>query len=296
MKYITSTAGSSQEEVQLHYVDYGNGIPVVLIHGWPLNMHMWEYQVNDLVNAGFRVIKYDRRGFGKSDKPWDGYDYDTFADDLQTLLTTLDLQNAVLVGFSMGGGEVVRYISRHGSDRVSKIVLISAVTPFLQKTGDNPDGVPGQIFNDMIAELKEDRNHFLEEFGKKFFGVNVVSKPVSKAMLEYYCIMASSASPKATEECVKAFAGTDFRPDLENINVPTLIIHGGADKTVPAEASSDRAAKMISDCDYKVYDGAPHGLFYTEKETLNRDLINFIQEGGLLPGAMKSSRKVSSGL
>lgn len=281
MKYIKSTAGPSGEEVQIHYADYGQGTPVVLIHGWPLNMHMWEYQVSDLVNAGFRVIKYDRRGFGKSDKPWDGYDYDTFTDDLHALMNELDLQNAVLVGFSMGGGEVVRYVSKYGSERVSRIVLIGAVTPYLQQAGDNPDGVPEKIFTEMMEQIQQDRNSFLEDFGKKFFGVNVISKPVSKAMLDYYCMLGSLASPRATLECVKAFAQTDFRQDLENIDVPTLIIHGGADKTVPIEASGDRTAKIIRDNIYKVYEGAPHGLFYTERELLNQDLVNFIQEGEL---------------
>lgn len=297
MKYITSTAGATGEAVQIHYADYGKGVPVVLIHGWPLNMHMWEYQVNDLVNAGFRVIKYDRRGFGKSDKPWDGYDYDTLTDDLHALMTGLDLQNAVLVGFSMGGGEVVRYLSKYGSDRVARIVLISAVPPCLQQAGDNPDGVPEKVFTGMMAEMKEDRNNFLEDFGKKFFGVNVINKPVSKAMLEYYCMLGVMASPRATQECAKAFAQTDFRKDLENIAVPTLIIHGGADKTVPIGASSDRSSKMIRDCVYKVYEGAPHGLFYTEKETLNQDLVNFIQEVelegmGAGNGALYNSRRL----
>jgi pimeloyl-ACP methyl ester carboxylesterase len=240
--------------------------------------------------------QYDRRGFGKSDKPWDGYDYDTLTDDLHALMTELDLQNAVLVGFSMGGGEAVRYLSKYGNERVSKIVLISAVTPFLQRSDDNPDGVPEKIFIEMMDQIKEDRNSFLEDFGKKFFGVNVVSKPVSRAMLEYYCMLGSMASPRATQECAKAFAQTDFRHDIENISVPALIIHGGADKTVPIEASSDRTAKMILDFDYKVYDGAPHGLFYTEKEMLNQDLIYFINAGGMAAVFTDNPAKRRSGL
>lgn len=292
MKYITSTAGSG-EEVQIHYADYGQGTPVILIHGWPLNMHMWEHQIHALVNAGFRVIKYDRRGFGKSDKPWDGYDYDTLTDDLHALITELDLQNAMLVGFSMGGGEAVRYISKYGSDRVSKLVLISSVTPYLQKGDDNPDGVPEEVFTKMMKDMQDDRINFLEDFGKKFFGVGIINKPVSKPMLDYYCMLGSIASPRATEECAKAFAQTDFRNDLENINVPTLIIHGSSDKTVPIEASGERTAQMISGAVYKVYEGAPHGLFYTDREMLNQDLINFAEQGEVAhPTAETTGTKV----
>ena len=277
MKFITSNDKHSGEEVKISYADYGKGIPVVLIHGWPLNKHMWEYQVSDLVDAGFRVIKYDRRGFGASDKPWDGYDYDTLTDDLHALMEELDLQQAVLVGFSMGGGEVVRYLSRYGSDHVSKIVLISAVTPYMLKTDDNPDGIDASVFAEMMEQIKEDRINFLDEFGKKFFGVNLINKPVSGPLLTYYLQQGSIASPRATEKCAESFAQTDFRSDLENINVPVMVIHGDADKTVPIEASGERTARMIPGCDYIVYEGAPHGLFYTNREQLNLDLINFIR-------------------
>ena len=277
MKFITSNNKHSGEEVKISYADYGQGRPVVLIHGWPLNKHMWEYQVSDLVEAGFRVIKYDRRGFGDSDKPWDGYDYDTLADDLHALMEELDLQQAVLAGFSMGGGEVVRYLSRYGSDRVSKIVLISAVTPYMLKTVDNPDGIDASVFAEMKDQLKEDRINFLDEFGKKFFGVNLINKPVSGPLLSYYLQQCSIASPRATEKCAESFAQTDFREDLKNITVPVLVIHGDGDKTVPIESSGERTARMIPDCDYIVYDGAPHGLFYTNKEQLNLDLIDFIR-------------------
>lgn len=277
MKYVTVKDAISGEEVELSYKDYGSGRPVVLIHGWPLSKDMWEYQIDDLVNAGFRVIKYDRRGFGKSSKPWDGYDYDTLADDLKGLIEQLDLRDAVLVGFSMGGGEVVRYLSRNGSDRVSKIVLISAVTPFLLKTNDNPEGVDESVFADILSKIREDRIGFLDDFGKQFFGINLVNHPVSTPLLEYYRMLASVALPRATLQCVLAFSQTDFRQDLGAVNVPTLIIHGDADKTVPIEVSGDRTAKMIANSQYLVYDGAPHGLFYTHRRQLNRDLINFIQ-------------------
>ena len=276
MKFITTKDANTGEEIKLSYCDYGRGNPVVLIHGWPLSKEMWEYQLGDLINAGLRVVKYDRRGFGKSSKPWDGYDYDTFADDLKAVMDELDLRNATLVGFSMGGGEVVRYLNRYGTDRVSKIVLISAVTPYMVKTNDNPDGVDESVFADMMEQMKEDRINFLDEFGKKFFGVTIVNKPVSTPLLEYYRMLASFASARSTQQAAIAFAQTDFRRDVEAVSVPTLIIHGDGDKTVPIKNSSDRTSEMIKGSQYLVYDGAPHGLFYTDRERLNMDLINFI--------------------
>jgi pimeloyl-ACP methyl ester carboxylesterase len=276
MKFITTKDANTGEEIKLSYCDYGRGNPVVLIHGWPLSKEMWEYQLGDLVNAGLRVVKYDRRGFGKSSKPWNGYDYDTFADDLKAVMDELDLRNATLVGFSMGGGEVVRYLNRYGTDRVSKIVLISSVTPYMVKTNDNPDGVDESVFADMMEEMKEDRINFLDEFGKKFFGVTLVNKPVSTPLLEYYRMLASFASARSTQQAAIAFSQTDFRRDVEAVSVPTLIIHGDGDKTVPIKNSSDRTSEMIKGSQYLVYDGAPHGLFYTDRERLNMDLINFI--------------------
>lgn len=275
MKFIKTKDATSGEEIQLSYCDYGKGRPVVLVHGWPLSKEMWEYQVSDLVNAGFRVVKYDRRGFGKSSKPWDNYDYDTLADDLKAILEELDLKDAVLVGFSMGGGEVVRYLSRYGTDRVSKIALISSVTPYLLKTDDNSEGVDESVFADMAEQMKEDRINFLDDFGKKFFGVTLLNHPVSTPLLEYYRMLASVASPRATQQCAIAFAQTDFREDVKNITVPALVIHGDADNTVPIKSSGERTAQMIPNCEYKVYAGQPHGLFYTNKEQLNQDLIAF---------------------
>ncbi|MDQ6814371.1 MAG: alpha/beta hydrolase [Bacteroidota bacterium] len=275
MDFIKTNNTSSGEEVQLSFKDYGKGRPVVLIHGWPLSKEMWEYQIDALVSAGFRVIKYDRRGFGKSSKPWNDYDYNTLTADLHSIIETLDLRDAILVGFSMGGGEAVRYISKYGSERVSKLVLISAVTPYLKQAGDNQDGVPGQVFDDMMIEMKKDRIAFLDEFGKKFFGVNLINHPVSAPLLDYYRALASVAAPRATQQCAVAFASTDFRDDVKSIQIPTLIIHGDDDQTVPIEASSKRTAKMISGVTYKVYEGAPHGLFYTHRDQLNEDLINF---------------------
>lgn len=275
MDFIKTTDTATGEQVEISYKDYGHGRPIVLIHGWPLSKEMWEYQIEDLINAGFRVIKYDRRGFGKSSKPWGSYDYDTLTSDLNTIMEELDLKDAILCGFSMGGGEAVRYLSQYGSTRVSKLVLISAVTPYLQHSNDNPDGVPAEVFEEMMTRMKADRIGFLDEFGKKFFGINLLNHPVSAPLLDYYRMLASVAAPRATTQCAISFATTDFREDLKAINIPTLIIHGDDDQIVPIKVSSDRTATMLPHAIYKVYEGAPHGLFYTHKEQLNKDLIDF---------------------
>lgn len=276
MEFISINDQKSGKEIKIAYSDYGTGDPVILIHGWPLSREMWEHQLEPLVNAGCRVIKYDRRGFGKSSKPWDGYDYDTLAADLHALIEQLHLRNITLVGFSMGGGEVVRYLSNYGSEKVSRIVLISSVLPFLAKTADNPDGIPADVFEEIQQQIKDDRLEFLEEFGKKFFGVNMVSHPVSKPALEYYRMLASKATARSTSECAISWASTDFRNEVSAVKVPALIIHGDADKTVPIEVSSDRTAEMIPGAQYLIYEGAPHGLFDTHREQLSRDIINFI--------------------
>lgn len=276
MPYIKTGDTRHGEPISLFYEDYGQGQPVVLIHGWPLDHQMWEYQITELPQQGLRCIAYDRRGFGKSSKPWDGYNYDTFADDLKAVLDELDLQNVTLVGFSMGAGEIARYMSRHNGARVAKVVLVAGVTPYLLKTDDNKDGVDKSTFDDMIDKIKTDRADFLQTFGKQFYGVNLVSHPVSQAHLDGDFVRAYLASPKATLDCVRAFSETDFRADLQRINVPTLIIHGDSDKTVPIESSGELAANILMNATYKIYDGAPHGLFYTEREMLNRDLLSFI--------------------
>ncbi|MFE8644546.1 alpha/beta fold hydrolase [Sphingomonas sp. NCPPB 2930] len=274
---ILTIPGTAGENVDLHYVDLGQGRPVVLIHGWPLSHKSWEYQLAELPKHGLRVIAYDRRGFGESSKPWSGYDYDTLADDLHALLEHLDVKDAVLVGFSMGGGEVARYIGRHGQSRVGAVVLMSAVTPYLLKTADNASGVDKSVFDGMVEGLQGDRPGFLEGFGKKFFGVGLLSHPVSAATLQWAQGLALPASPKATVDCVRAFSETDFRADLAKITVPTLIIHGTDDQTVPPAASGDQAAKALPSAEYKRYDGAPHGVFITHKDQLNADLIAFSQ-------------------
>jgi len=284
MNFINTGETPTGQPIQLFYEEWGQGQPVVLIHGWPLSHEMWEYQITDLVQAGCRVIAYDRRGFGRSSKPWDGYDYDTLADDLSTLLDHLDLENTVVVGFSMGGGEIARYFSRHGNvrvrefRRVAKVVLLSSVTPLLLKTENNPQGVDQSVFENIIENLKNDRTDFLDTFLKQFFGVTLINKPVSTPFMEYYRTLSAVASPHATIECVRSFSQTDFTNDLKNINVPTLIIHGLADKVVPPEPTVEQAALLVPENRVIRYDGAPHGLFYTDKERLNKDLVSFIRE------------------
>ena len=262
--------------VELYYEDVGSGTPVVLIHGWPVSQQMWENQILALASKGFRVISYDRRGFGESSKSWDGYDYDTLADDLQGLLTALDLTGVTLVGFSMGGGEIARYMSRHSGERISKVAFISAVTPFMLKTENNPDGVDKSTFDGMVEGITKDRPDFLKTFAKGFFGVSALHHSVSSAVLDWNQSLALRASLKATLDCVRSFSETDFRDDLKKISVPTLIVHGKSDKTVPFEASGELTAALIPSATLKAYDGAPHGLYITHKDQLNQDLLAFL--------------------
>ncbi len=267
----------ARDETKLHVKDMGSGKPVVLIHGWPLTGDMFEYQTLALLEAGYRVITYDRRGFGQSGHPATGYDYDTFADDLAAVLDTCGLDRASLVGFSMGGGEIARYLSRHGSARVERAALIGAVVPYLLKTDDNPDGADASVFADMQDQIRKDRFAFLQTFAKQFYGVGWVSKPVSEALLDWTFILAIMASPKATIDCVTAFGTTDFRPDLPAFaGVPTLIIHGAADKTVPIDASARAAARGIPHAELIEYEGEAHGLFATAPDRLNEDLLRFL--------------------
>ena len=277
MKFIETTPDALGNYVNLFYEDLGRGKPVVFIHGWPLNHAMWEYQLSELPLHNFSCIAYDRRGFGKSDYPWENYDYDTLADDLKALLDHLHLTDVTLVGFSMGGGEIARYIGKYGIDKISKVVLISAVTPFMLKTNGNPEGVDKEVFDEMMESIEKDRPKFLENFGKQFYGVSLFNEVISDPMLAWNQALCLMSSHKATTECVLSFSQTDFRDDLLKITVPTLIIHGDADKIVPIEVSGNRTAKMISHAKYIVYEDAPHGLFITEKDKLNSDLIDFIE-------------------
>jgi pimeloyl-ACP methyl ester carboxylesterase len=269
----------AQDGTELYYYDWGypSGSAVVLIHGWPLTSASWEAQARVLVENGHRVIAYDRRGFGRSDWPSWGYDYNTLADDLAAVMNKLDLRGATLVGFSMGGGEVARYLSKHGAGRVSKAVLVSSVTPYLLKTENNPEGVDGSVFDDMIEGLKKDRPAFLQQFGPKFYGRTMLNHTVSEAMLEFTQAMALTASPKATIDLVHAWSETDFRDDLAGISVRTLVIHGTNDGTVPIEVSARRAITFLKHGELIEYDGAPHGLNVTAADRLNADLLAFLK-------------------
>ncbi len=263
--------------VELYYEDYGSGSPVVLIHGWPLSSRSWENQVPALVEAGHRVITYDRRGFGKSSQPWTGYDYDTFAADLEALLTHLDLSDATLVGFSMGGGEVARYIGRYGTARVSKAVLASAVPPFLYQSEDNPDGgLDDATIEQFEGGVRGDRIAFLDGFTTNFFTAGDRDDLVSEPNRVYHRDIAAFASPKGTLDCIAAFGRTDFRGDLAEFDVPTLIIHGDSDGIVPFEVSGKRSHEAISDSSLALIEGGPHGINATHVEQFNRALIDFL--------------------
>ncbi len=272
MPYIHAEDGTA-----LYYYDWGTGVPVVLIHGWPLTSASWEYQAGALAEGGFRVVAYDRRGFGRSDWPFTGYDYDTLASDLSTLIDTLDLRDATLVGFSMGGGEVARYIAKLGASRVSKAVLLSAVTPYLLKTDDNPEGVDKKIFDEMVENLTKDRPAFLEQFWPKFYGRSLVHHTVSEPFLRMTQAMGLTASPKATIDLVRAWSETDFRSDLTGSPVKTLVIHGTGDATVPIDVAGRRAAALIPHAELLEYEGEPHGLLATAPQRLNADLLTFLR-------------------
>ena len=264
--------------VELYYEDRGRGRPVVLIHGWPLSGRSWEPQVPVLVAAGHRVITYDRRGFGGSSQPWSGYDYDTFAADLEVLVRHLDLRDAALVGFSMGGGEVVRYIARYGAERISRAVLAAAVPPFLLHTPDNPDGgLDEATIAQFEAGVKSDRPAFLDQFTRTFFSAGKELK-VSEPMRLYARQIAEFASPKGTLDCIAAFSRTDFRADLAKLRLPTAIIHGDADAIVPFEVSGKRSGAAIAGAKVTVIKGGPHGLNVSHAQEFNEALLKFLKE------------------
>ncbi len=272
-----SVAQENGVPTKLYYEDYGSGKPVVLIHGWPLSSRSWENQVPALIAAGRRVIAYDRRGFGSSYQPWSGYDYDTLAADLDAVLKHLDVKDAAIVGYSMGGGEVARYVGKYGTSRISHAVFASAVPPFLYKTAGNPGGA---LDDAAIAKfqqgVKTDRLAFLDEFSKNFFsagGKLVISEPQRL----YARDIAAFASPKGTLDCIAAFAQTDFRDDLKKFKIPTLVIHGDSDAIVPFEASGKRTHESIPGSKLVLIKGGPHGVNATHPEQFNRALVDFLK-------------------
>ena len=276
MSFIETSSKEKEKKVKLFYEDHGKGQPVVLIHGWPLSGKMWEYQIEEIVNAGFRCITYDRRGFGASDKPWNGYDYDTLAKDLKDLMEGLNLKDAIIIGFSMGGGEVARYIGNYGSANIAKAGLISSVPPFMLKTEDNPEGIEKKVFEGFKEEIRKDRPGFLDGFGNDFVNYDDNKDRISKNQVHFNWSIACGASAKATLDCIDSFGMTDFREDLKKFDIPTLVVHGDADQTVPIEVAGNRSAEQIKNSRYEVIKDAPHGLVFTHKKEFNKILLDFL--------------------
>ncbi|MBW4490864.1 MAG: alpha/beta hydrolase [Trichocoleus desertorum ATA4-8-CV12] len=277
MPYVTVDQENSAS-IDIYYEDFGVGQPVVLIHGFPLSGHSWEKQVGVLLKEGYRVITYDRRGFGNSSQPSFGYDYDTFAADLNTLMTKLDLHDAVLVGFSMGTGEVTRYLGRYGSERVQKAVLMAPVPPFLLKTDDNPEGVDQSIFDGIMKAIVEDRPAYFSAFFREFFNVDVLlGDRISNEAIQASWNVAAGASAKGTLDCVPSWL-TDFRDDLPRIDVPTLIIHGDADRMLPLASTAARLPQLIKDSCLVIIPDGPHAINWTHPDQVNPVLLDFLKE------------------
>ena len=276
MPYL-NVAEENGSPIELHYTDHGVGAPVVLVHGWPLSGRMWEKQLFPLAEAGHRVIAYDRRGFGQSSQPLDGYDFDTFAADLNALLEQLDLKDVTLVGFSMGGGEVARYLGTYGAGRVKAAVFAGAVPPYIHKTEGNPDGwIDDATVEQFCAGVRHDRLAFLDGLFVQYFGVGETTDLVSEPMRAFHVQIAATASPKATLDCIGAFAYTDFRADMPKITVPTLVLHSDADTLVPFEASGKRTHELVPDSRLALIEGAPHGFNITHAEQFNQALLDFL--------------------
>ena len=268
---------TTQDGTQIYYKDWGAGQPVVFSHGWPLSADAWEDQMVFLAEHGFRAIAHDRRGSGRSSQPWNGNDMDTYADDLAELTAALDLKEAVHVGHSTGGGEVVRYIGRHGTKRVAKAVLIGAVPPLMVKTAANPGGLPIKVFDDLRAGVLADRSQFFKDLTLPFYGANRAGSKVSEGLRESFWLQGMQAGFKGVLDCIKAFSETDFTEDLKKIDVPTLVLHGDDDQIVPIADSALLTAKLVKGATLTVYPGAPHGMCSTLKNQVNADLLAFIR-------------------
>jgi non-heme chloroperoxidase len=276
MPTVPSNAGNTP--VEIHYDDFGSGRPVVLIHGWPLSARSWENQVPALIESGHRVITYDRRGFGRSSQPTVGYDYDTFAADLNVVIEHLDLNDMALVGFSMGTGEVTRYLATYGTQRVRKAALLGAIPPFLLKTDDNPEGVDGKVFADIKAAIVTDRYAYFEDFLNNFYNVDVLGgSRISDRAWQASFNVAAGSSPFATYACIDTWL-TDFRADLSKIDVPVLVMHGTDDRLLPFESTAARLPAMIADCTLVSIEGGPHNIGWTHPVEVNKALLAFLRE------------------
>jgi non-heme chloroperoxidase len=268
---------TTKDGTQIYYKDWGAGQPVIFSHGWPLSADAWESQMVFLGSNGYRCIAHDRRGHGRSSQPWNGNEMDTYADDLAELLKALDVKGATLIGHSTGGGEVTRYIGRHGTDRVAKAVLVSAIPPLMLKTDANPGGLPIEAFDEIRDGLAADRSQFYEDLSALFYGANREGSTVSQGVRDAFWLMSMQAGLKGAYDCVKAFSETDLTEDLKRFDVPTLIIHGDDDQIVPFADSAPLSSKIVADAKLKVYPGAPHGLTLTHKDQFNADLLEFLQ-------------------
>jgi non-heme chloroperoxidase len=271
MPAITTADGTS-----VFYKDWGSGRPVVFSHGWPLSADTWDPQLNLVAENGYRAIAHDRRGHGRSSQAWAGNDMDTYADDLARLIETLDLRDVVLVGHSTGGGEVTRYIGRHGSDRVAKVVLLGAVAPLMLKTDANPGGLPIEVFDGMREAVRADRSQFFEDLTTAFYGANRPGATLSQGLRDSFWLMGMQVGIKSALDCVAAFSATDFTEDLRRFDVPTLIAHGDDDQIVPIGASALESAKLVNDSILRIYSGAPHGLHGAYEQEFNADLLAFL--------------------
>ncbi len=289
MPYIT-VGKENSGDIQLYYEDHGSGDPVVLIHGYPLSGASWEKQVPALLEAGHRVITYDRRGFGKSSQPTTGYNYDTFAEDLHKLVTHLKLRDFALIGFSMGGGEVARYIGKYGSKGVSKAVIMGGIPPYLLKAADNPDGVDGKVFEGIQHAVAADRYAFFTEFFKNFFNTDVfLGKRISEQVVQASWNVAAGASATASLACVPTWH-EDFRNDVARIDVPTLIIHGDADRIVPIQASGEKTAKLVKGARLVAIKDGPHAINWTHAGEVNAELVSFLSKGAAKRAASTGQR------